>query len=323
MIRGFINDKQRLRVAARPMDQLDELLWLDLIEPTREEEALVEARYGINVPTHEDMAEIEISSRLYRENGAAFMTATLVAQSDSEEPVVAPVSFVLHNHRLITVRYHEPRAFQTFPTRAEQAAVFGDSAEALLIALLDAIVDRIADILERGGLDVDRVSREVFRSETAKRSRARDFQRILAQIGRGGDLVSNIRNSLMSLERLVGFLNLGIAQYGIDQELRSQVETLRDDVHSLIDHADFLSQKITFLLDATLGMITMEQNAIVKIFSIVAVVFLPPTLIASVYGMNFQYLPELDWRLGYPLALSLMVLSAAVSYWYFKRRGWL
>ncbi|WP_454184717.1 magnesium/cobalt transporter CorA [Parvibaculum sp. MBR-TMA-1.3b-4.2] len=323
MIRGYRNEAGRLRPQEGAQEPLDTLVWLDLVNPTDAEEADIEKRLGIDVPTREEMEEIEISSRLYNEDGAAFMTATLPAQADGDDPQMLPVTFVLAANRLITVRYHEPRAFQTFPQRAEKLAMGCETGEGVLVALLEAIVDRLADILERAGREIDIISRDIFRHKGAKPSKSQDFQKVLETIGRKGDLISNIRDSLVTLERLIGFLGQGAIQRKTDKETRERIKTLSRDVRSLSDHDSFLSQKITFLLDATLGMVNIEQNAIIKIFSVAAVVFLPPTLIASIYGMNFEHMPELEWLLGYPFALGLMVLSAVLPYLFFKNRGWL
>jgi magnesium transporter len=323
MIRGYVNDAGRLASAEPVLERLDELIWVDLIEPTAEEEAMMEAHFGIDVPTRDEMEEIEISSRLYQEQGALFMTATLLALAEGDVPEVCPVSFVLQRQRLITVRYHEPTAFRTFPIRAGQVPLGSHRADSLLIALLEAIVDRLADILEQAGREIEALSRKVFAPPVTQAAGGGDLGAVLAGIGRTGDLTSNLHNSLSSLERLTGFLGPGMQRRDSDSDLRSQVEALTWDVRSLMDHAGFLSQKISFLLDATLGMINIQQSAIIKIFSVVAAVFLPPTLIASVYGMNFTFMPELDWRFGYPLALGVMVLSALLPVWFFKRKGWL
>lgn len=323
MIQGFVGENGRLRPVGDVSACLEKTVWLDLVNPTRDEEAELERQLGVDVPTREEMEEIEISSRLYQENGAVFMTAILPAHADGDDPQMAPVSFVLAGQRLITVRYHEPRAFQTFPKRAESVPMGCDTGEGVLIALLEAIVDRLADILERAGRDIDRISRDVFRRKGAKPTKSQDFQKILEEIGRKGDLASNIRDSLVTLERLSGFLSHITAQHKSPKDSRERLKTLYRDIRSLSDHAGFMSQKITFLLDATLGMINIEQNAIIKIFSVAAVVFLPPTLIASIYGMNFKYMPELDWLMGYPFAIGLMIASAILPYVYFKRRGWL
>lgn len=323
MIQGFSAENDRLRRVDIAGILPDRLVWVDLSSPSAEEEALIERLLDIDVPTREDMEEIEISSRLYYEDGAAFMTATVPAQTDSPTPEMAPVTFVLAGERLITVRYHEPRPFRTFPMRAEKTAMPCGNGEAVLIALLEAIVDRLADILERAGRDIDKLSRGIFKQSAGKPAKSRDFQDVLEQIGREGDLTSNIRDSLVTLDRLVGFLAQVTASRKGDKDLRVRVKTLARDIRSLTDHSGFLSQKITFLLDATLGMINIEQNAIIKIFSVVAVIFLPPTLVASIYGMNFEVMPELSWPFGYPFALLLMVGSAILPFLFFKRRGWL
>lgn len=323
MISGYVNAGGRLKAVQGSLELLDDLVWIDLVRPTAEEETSLEDRLGIGIPTKDEMEEIEISSRLYQEDGASFMTAILPAQADGDDPDMQPVSFVLAGNRLITVRYHEPRAFKTFPVRAEKVQMGCETGEGVLIALLEAIVDRLADILERAGSDVDGISRDIFRRRGARPTRSQDFQKMLESIGRKGDLISNIRDSLITLERLAGFLGQRTLQSKSGKEMRERVKTLSRDIRSLADHASFLSQKITFLLDATLGMINIEQNAIIKIFSVAAVVFLPPTLIASIYGMNFKHMPELDWLLGYPFAIAMMIFSAILPYVYFKRRGWL
>jgi magnesium transporter len=324
MIKAFVVDNERLHAVDDLLANKERVVWADLFEPTKEEEATIENWIGVGIPTREEMQEIEISSRLYVENGAFFMTATLPAHADGDRPVMSPVTFVLSQNRLITVRYHEPRAFQTFPMRAEKADIGCTNGETILVALLEAIVDRLADVLERAGSEVIEISHDIFHPAEKKASkRDRGFQIILRRIGRKEDLVSNIQDSLLSLQRLSGFFGQVMVPRKNDKDLRARVKTLSRDVSSLSDHASFLSQKITFLLDATLGMINIEQNAIIKIVSVAAVVFLPPTLVASVYGMNFDVMPELKWLLGYPFALFLMVISAVLPFWYFKRRGWL
>lgn len=322
MIREFFNEDGRLRQADSDSSDVSHLVWIDLVEPTADEKAALEQKLAIGIPTRDEMEEIEISSRLYTENGAAFMTAILPAQADEDDPEMQPVSFILSGKRLITVRYHDPRAFKTFALRAERVPMGCETGEGVLIALLEAVVDRLADILERAAGNVDQISRQIFKRRGAKPTQSQDFQKTLEGIGGKGDLISKIRDSLVSLDRLVGFLSQHSFKSGA-KEHRERIKTLSRDVRSIADHASFLSQKITFLLDATLGMINIEQSAIIKIFSVAAVVFLPPTLIASIYGMNFEFMPELKWPLGYPFAICLMIMSAVLPYVFFKRRGWL
>ncbi|MER8519990.1 magnesium/cobalt transporter CorA [Mesorhizobium sp. M0644] len=324
MIKAFVVDNDRLRLVDDLLQNSDTVVWVDLFNPTKEEETTIETWLGIAVPTREEMEEIEISSRLYVEDGAYFMTAILPAQTEVNDPLMSPVTFVLAGSRLITVRYHEPKAFKTFPLRAEKVATGCTSGDTILIGLLEAIVDRLADILERAGRDVETISRDIFEARSTKVSkRNRDFQELLKGIGRKEDLASSIRDSLISLQRLAGFLAHASTQSRMSKDSRARIKTLSRDVLSLADHATFLSQKISFLLDATLGMISIEQNAIIKIFSVAAVIFLPPTLVASIYGMNFDIIPELKWHFGYPFAIGMMVLSAILPFWYFRRRGWL
>jgi magnesium transporter len=309
----------------RPADagDLGLALWIDLFEPTDAEARSVEALVALDLPTREEMEEIELSSRLYSGDGAAFMTAIIPAQVHGDAPEMLPVTFVLAGARLVSIRYHDPSAFRIVTGRLEKGTFPHLCAEDVLVMLLEAVVDREADVLERAGREIDAISRRIFRRHGAKPTQPGEFQTTLEEIGRKGDLVSSIRDSLASLDRLSVYLSQVVVARGSGKGVREQVKTLSRDIRSIADHADSLSQKITFLLDATLGMIGIEQNAIIKIFSVAAVVFLPPTLIASIYGMNFAHMPELGWSFGYPAALGLMIVSAVLPYFFFKRRGWL
>lgn len=318
MIRAFELTGDRLKPVT---PEAERIVWWDLISPTRDEEKQLEADLGLELPTRDEMQEIEISSRLYSEDGGHFMTALIPSHTDADDAVIQPITFILVNHRLVTIRYTEPRAFSTFPQRAEKTDLGLSNGESILLGLLEAIVDRLADILERTGREIDTISRTVFGQNGSESRKDANYKATLEDIGRKGDLTSNIRDSLATLERVLAFLGPKLTQ--ADKELRDQLKALVSDVRSLSDHAGFMAQKITFLLDATLGLINIEQNAIIKIFSVAAVVFLPPTLVASLYGMNFEIMPELKWTYGYPFAIGLMILSAVLPYLYFKRRGWL
>jgi magnesium transporter len=300
-------------------------LWLDLLEPTLEEEKAVEHVIGVDVPTREEMREIEASSRLYEEAGALFLTLTIVANIDTGRPETSAITFILAKDRLVTLRYADPLPFRKFIAYAERHAAVCAGAPVLLGGLLEAIVERIADVLERIGGDLDEMSAGVFtRPQPARKADGvnRDLRALMERIGRGGDLLSKARESLVSLSRLLTFVQQS-SLAPASQDLRGRYRNLTRDVQALSDHASFVSNKIAFLLDATLGLINIEQNNIIKIFSVAAVVFLPPTLIASIYGMNFRHMAELEWPYGYPFALALMVVSAILPYVYFKRRGWL
>jgi magnesium transporter len=323
MIHAYSIDNDRLRRADVQEPFTAEQVWFDLVSPTPQEEKPLEALLGVDLPTREEMLEIEATSRLYAEDGGLFLTALLPANTDSDTPIMEPVTFVLAKNRLVTIRYHEPQVFKTFPQRVQKTPLGCRDGLSVLVALLEAVVDRLADVLERAGREIDVISRSVFSRDGAKARKGTSYQTTLEEIGRKGDLASNIRDSLATLERLVGYLGQRLPQQESVKEMPERIAALTSDIRSLSDHLEFMAQKVTFLLDATLGLIGIEQNAIIKIFSVAAVVFLPPTLVASIYGMNFEFMPELGWRFGYPFAILLMILSAVLPYLYFKRRGWL
>ena len=312
----------RVPVAA-DVDVPESAVWFDLINPNLQEDKIVERQVGIAVPTREEMQEIEVTSRLYVENGARYMTATLMCQSDTDAPKTTPVTFILSGHRLITVRYDEPRPFMIVGTKLARVCPPTVTGESVLMDLLDAVIDRAADILERIGAEVDQVSHDIFEPEEGRADRTRSYNEILKMIGKKGDLASKVRESLVSIGRLLLYLANEADSMRWAKEPRAQLRGMQRDVHSLSDHAAYLSNKIQFLLDAMLGVVTIEQNNVIKIFSVAAVALMPPTLIASIYGMNFKQMPELDWQYGYPLAIFLMIFAAALPYLFFKWKKWL
>lgn len=300
---------------------LKDAIWIDLISPSTEEEVLIEQHAGLDVPTREEMAEIEISSRLYKENDVLFMTATMIAHSDSADPKFDPISFVLTKQQLITIRYIEPQSFKSFAAYLKKIKQPQITPISLLIELLDLNIDRLADILEFIGRRLDEYSKIVFQPQEKDETKL-DYRNLMRQIGINGDLNTKIRESLVSFNRLITYLGQKVNTQLTDTE-HLQLTTLNNDIASLSDHAHFLSNKINFLLDGTLGMINIEQNNVIKIFSVAAVIFLPPTLIASIYGMNFHFIPELSWKYGYLFAVFLMLLAGWLPYKYFKYRKWL
>jgi magnesium transporter len=302
----------------------DNAIWIDLVKPTPEEDRAVERLAGIAVPTREDMQEIEISSRLYIENGARYMTATLMCSSDTETPRTTAVTFILSGHRLVTVRYDAPKPFLLVENKLARYCAPHITGEMVLMELLDAVIDRNADILERAGGDMDAISHDIFEPYgAAKTGHAKRYSDILIAIGRKGDLTSKVRESLVSVGRVVTFIDAEVEGVKWTKDMREQLKIMQRDVISLTDHASYLSNKITFVLDAMLGVVNLEQNNIIKLFSVMAVVLMPPTLIASIYGMNFKIMPELEWQHGYPFALLMMVLAAVLPYVFFKWKKWL
>jgi magnesium transporter len=301
------------------------------VAPTFEEEAAVEAALGIDIPTREELAEIEASSRLYQEDGAAFMTANLIRRGENDRPESSPVTFIIKDNQLVTIRYHHPQAFPVYVHRAMKPQTTAMTGWGIFLSLIEAVVDRAADHLERVGLIIDDTSRRTFNSGRGSggrklRKKPLNLSELLENIGEEGDFNSKMRESLVSIGRMSAFMQAIIDQMRQTKDVkenRARVRIIQRDIQSLTDHSTFLSGKISFLLDAVLGMSSIEQNNIIKIFSVASVVFLPPTLVASLYGMNFDFMPELHWKYGYIFAIGAMIGSAVLPFLYFKRKGWL
>lgn len=318
------------RVIEQPLGTAEELppgtVWIDLLRPDDAERARVGALTGCELPTREEMREIEASSTTYVEGDAVYLTATVIARADTPMPEQGEITFVLTPRHMITLRFTEPRSVATFAARTGRQPELLASAEDALLGILDAVIDRVADVLELVGGRIDGLSARIFTEGLEhKRRRGRqpdELQDVLKGVGRAGDLVHKVRDSLASLDRLVAFLT-SVTAGRLGKEQKALLKTVTRDLRSLNEHAGFLAHEVNFLLDATLGLINIEQNGIIKIFSVVAVAFLPPTLIASAYGMNFEHMPELQWSWGYPMAIAMMILSAILPLWYFRRRGWL
>jgi magnesium transporter len=291
-------------------------VWLDLIDPSREEELTIERALGVMVPTKEEMSEIEVSSRLYQEDGATFMTATLLHKGGGDIPAADPLTFVLVGPRLVTIRYIEPKSFPLFEAQLERQPELSTTGVNTFVNLLEAIVDRTADNLEFTSAEVETISNEIF-----SKRRTTNFEPILTRLGINQTANNKVRDSLVSLSRLISFAAFA-GQIEDNAEAKEHLDSLQRDIQSLTDHSSYLSGNITFLLDAALGLINIDQNSIIKIFSIVTLAIMPPTLIGAIYGMNFEHMPELHWLSGYPIALVLMVVSAVVPLIWIKRKGW-
>ncbi|NUQ18092.1 MAG: magnesium transporter CorA family protein [Sphingomonas sp.] len=303
----------------------DEATWIDLEEPTHEEEKLVERCIKVDVPTQAEMAEIEPSSRLYEKNGALYMTVSALRGVDEHHPTTTPIGFVLAGKRLVTIRYAAPKPVRTFESHARRESELVRDGPTALVRLLDAIIDRLADEIEQVSSTIEQLSQEIFqKQQDERRIPAAKLTALLTSIGRAQTLITRIRYSGVSTLRMLSFFSgSNLMHEESNAELMHHVTSLTTDITALIEHTSYLIDSLQFLLDASLGLISIEQNAAMKLFSWAAVVFLPPTLIAGIYGMNFHYFPELSWHYGYALSLVLMFLSAVGPYLYFKKRGWI
>lgn len=305
-------------------DLPDHVIWLDLIDPTEEERRLVESRAKLRVPSKDALSEIEASSRLIVEHGVLYLSTPAVAQGEFHQAYISPVGFVLTQRLLVTVRY---TALATFDSVAEKVRTDEtlDCGIGVFTALLEAMVDRGADVLEHLGATIDMVSKSVFHGDPARPKHpaksTRQLRETLSEIGVNGDRLAQARDVLLGVGRLAAFVG-DVGQTWIPDAFRARLGAVSKDVTSLNDYETHLSDKVQFLLDAVLGYISIEQNDLFKVLTIVSVIGVPPTLLAGIWGMNFKNMPELNWAWGYPLAWLAIILSTVLPLIWFKRRGW-
>ncbi|MBW4982814.1 magnesium transporter CorA family protein [Mameliella sp. CS4] len=316
MLYAFRTNGDRLDRLA-PEAAPDTAQWIDLYRPQPEQVAAVEA-LGVKVPTLADMEEIEISNRLYRDGETEVLTVMLPGVDAEKRRSFGPVAFLLTPARMITVRYHAPRSFETYPDHAGLTSAGCASPLHLFMGLIEEIVSRIADLLEGVGRALDKASRELFEGDDSEDL----LEEMLRTVGRRGEELAGYRLSLLTLERAMTTFSLSLPQRagaGLKQVVKAQTR----DIQSLVVHTDFLTGRVVHLTDVVLGMVNLEQSDANRTLSVVAVLFLPPTLVASVYGMNFAVLPGVNQPHGYLIATGLMAGSALGTYLFFKWKGWL
>lgn len=292
---------------------LTEASWVDITDPSEEERALIQAVHKAPLPDPEEMEEIEASARYFIDSEGIHVHSLFLYQSEGRHRTES-VAFILKPHQLLTFRDMELPDFRLLRMRTHRGWVEAGNSLDIMLALLEQKVENLADSLEDIHKRLEDVSHLVLEDETAELEDAID------KLAKLEDSNGKIRLCLMDTQRSISFLQRHIRRFPEQQETSREVYR---DIETLMSHTAFLFEKINFLMDAAQGFINIQQNQIIKIFSIAAVVFLPPTMIASVYGMNFQIMPELTWQLGYPFALGLMILSGVAPYLYFKIKGWL
>jgi len=292
-------------------------LWVDLVEPTPDEDRAVEAALRLSVPTRAEMAELEASSRLYRENGALYVTADILHHADDDLPAIDPVTFILTTGPLVTIRYSDPKPFSMLLEKVDRDPGLCRDGADLFLNLMEAIVDRASDVLARNAANVEAVAGHVFSGRKTV-----GFEKLITKLGRAQIANARIEQSLSGLARIFAFATLD-DRIEASADPREHLKSLSRDAQSLIGHSQAVAASINFQLSAALGLINIEQSSIIKIFSVAAVAFLPPTLIASIYGMNFDHMPELPQPWGYPAALVAMVVSAILPLAWFRKKGWL
>lgn len=296
------------------LDSMSRALWLDLVDPTDEERTLVERQQRQELPDTEDVEEIEASARSYQDEAGGLHIHSMFLHKVDDRPRNTTVAFTLAGEQLLTLREREIPAFRLLRMRAKRQKGLAQDGVAILLGLFEIKIDDLADTLEEVYTGLEHTSNQVLEENDSPIEDAID------ELARHEDTNGKVRLCLMDTQRALTFL---LRHGKLSPEHADHARELLRDIESLLPHNSFVFDKVNFLMDAAQGFINIEQNQIIKIFSIAAVVFLPPTLVASAYGMNFDFIPELGWTLGYPWALTLMVLSGIAPYWYFKRKGWL
>jgi magnesium transporter len=302
------------------------MVWIDMSEPSVDEKKYIEKCFNIDVLTSEEISRIEVMSPFFKSKEAYYMTLTTISRNDSGHFDGTPFTSVMINNCLITLHYSKMSIIETFINLTKYDTEIYRTPSVLLSALTEVFIHDVGEILEKTGNEADTLIQNVF----DKGSRAKDssptnnYNDVIAKVGQAGNTISRCRESLVSINRLIIYFTQIEKEKPAYKEHNLRLKHISREISSLTEYANFLSQRISFLLDATLGLLSVEQNMIVKVFTIASAVLMPPTLIASVYGMNFQNMPpEVSWRYGYYLALFLMFISAAIPFRYFKKKGWL
>ncbi len=295
-------------------------IWIDIFDPTPEEDKIVEGLLDINIPDRYEMNEIELSNRLYQAKDAIYVTGSFVT---SEQKTQA-ITFILTKKLIVTLRYVEFSFFERYLNYHKKNGFTDLHHTNIFLGLLEAAIGQLADYIEEICHSIDESTQVIFRPEIpGKKQKFKvDYKRIICQVGHNGDLISKTHESLMSSYRILSFISES-KELKLTSEDSRKLKILVNDIPPLNDHTTFLSNKVNFLLDACLGMINIDQNNIIKMVSVAAIIFFPPTLIASIYGMNFTVIPELEWDYGYPFSLLLIVLAGLLPYVYFKQKDWI
>ncbi|WP_417692645.1 CorA family divalent cation transporter [Roseibium sp.] len=280
-------------------------VWIDLLRPNRDEQLAAERLMGAEIPTRGEMGSIEASARFYEEPGALVMTTLFPIAAQTPDPEVSSVTFVISSKRLVTVRYGEPTSLSQFSHKATSTRDIAHTGPGVFVALLEIVVDRCADVMEEASANVDQMSLRVFESGISARKSAL-YQQAIKEQGRIGLQVSKMHDVCTGLSRMSLFLDVHSEKVSLQDKQRKLLKSFGRDVHSIKEHGDALDSRLSFLLDATIGLVNLEQNQTAKTYSVLGLIFLPPTLVASIYGMNFQSMPELSWQHGFEYALAMM-----------------
>ena len=327
MIQYYQNHNGAVIVSEEKPADCSKIFWYDILNPTKEDEDLIEKELGIDLPTREEMQELEVSGRLYSEQDQLYVIASFPVEQAEHDFSNVNITFVVAKNYIVTMRYTLTKVITPFAAKLVRKSA--PMAQELLLSMMEAFVAAFADMLEKKTARLDGIGRSIFTQPHAMKTKSlnsfsvRDWRSMLQSIGMIGQMLAVIREGLVSFSRMATFLHGQTHHVSLDKDATMRLATIERDSKHLSEHASYLSDKVSFLLDSTLGMINVEQNQIIKLFSVVSVVLMPPTLVASIYGMNFKWMPELEWHFGYPMAITGMILSAILPFVYFKLKKWL
>jgi len=316
MLSAFQLEENRLcRIELDEDENLSDSLWVDLVEPEESERDRVQLELGQSLATRPELEDIESSARFFEDEDGLHIHSFFFFEDAEDHAGNSTVAFTIREGRLYTLRERELPAFRLYRMRARKQLMVDGNPFELLLDLFETKIEQLADEIENIYSDLEKLSRVIMEGRQGA-----EYDAALSTLAEQEDIGWKVRLCLMDTQRALNFL-LRKARLPVSQ-LEQAREILRD-IESLLPHNESLFQKVNFLMQAAMGFISIEQNRIIKIFSVVSVVFLPPTLVASSYGMNFEFMPELTWSFGYPSAIILMMLAGLAPYLYFKRRNWL
>ena len=309
--------------ARTDLAQAPDAVWLDLLNPGDEERAAAAKAAGFAIQARDEISEIENSSRVSKVGDVLYLNSPVSYRDADGISTMGAVGFALSASRLVTVRFAAMPVFDEFA--AAFAKLEKPSAAAAFAGIVEALVDHLADVLEHIGAELDRISRQIFRDRGAARAGSikkstRDYRIALSSIGMLGATIDNLRDTLLGLARIVGYVQPVTA---VPEDIRGRLGTVRQDIASLNDYDQQLTAKTAFLLDAVMGFINIEQNDVVRVLTVASVVGIPPTFVVGLYGMNFKNMPEYDWVWGYEWGWTVIVVSVVVPLIWFKVKGWL
>ena len=324
MIRAFsLNNDRLISVDETNPNTLNDAIWIDLIDPSDEERTVLEKRLDQTLAEERELEDLEASARFFEDEDGLHLHSFFYCLDDDDYADIATVGFTIRDGRLFTLRERDLPAFRLYRMRSRREKMIDGNAYELLLDLFETKIEQLADVIENIYADLEKLSRVVLstqdKSEKEKRN-GTEFDNALSDLTELEDMSSKVRLCLMDTQRALSFL---LRKTRLPNNQLEQARDIMRDIESLQPHNESLFQKVNFLMQAAMGFINIEQNRIMKFFSLVSVMFLPATLVASTYGMNFEFMPELHFQYGYPMAIGLMICAAATPYLYFKRKGWL